>query len=183
MEDQTQLVGDCRASSTTSTGPRHIGLKQNFRHKDFSAGTATQRIVFQRVLGSSSRIKTELCTSVIESVSGWRRLESKLDTIEDNWDGCGADAPNATARSAAFKILATLEELGIDPERVVPSVEGGVGIYWSKKAGYVCIECENDGAVVGLYSDRSGSMETSVLQLEEKDYKETLSDWDLVISA
>ena len=74
----------------------------------------------------------------------------------DNWDGYGAPAPNRVAIRAAQRVLDALKQAGLKPGGVVPSAEGGVGIFFSRDHCYADFECFNDGDVLVGMSDRSG---------------------------
>jgi hypothetical protein len=67
----------------------------------------------------------------------------------------GADAPQSLAVYWATRVLQRLEDDMIRPSRVVASADGGVTISFTKEGKYAHIECFNDGAILGAWSNRN----------------------------
>jgi hypothetical protein len=85
---------------------------------------------------------------------------SQLDSfrlLRTGWDSYDAEPPNEAAIANARRILQCLWSRPTSaPFRLVPSVEGGVGIVFSgggKK--YADMECFNDGEILAITSEGS----------------------------
>jgi hypothetical protein len=75
--------------------------------------------------------------------------------LKNNWDGYGAHVPNETARAAATAVLDCLFARAVEPARIVPTAEGGIGLSFSgKNRRYADIECFNSGEILAVTSDR-----------------------------
>ena len=80
----------------------------------------------------------------------------KLEAIEKDrslWPE-GADAPSDLAITWALAVLQQLKADNLPPTRVVASAEGGVAICFVSGNKYVDIECLNNGAILGVTSNR-----------------------------
>jgi len=77
----------------------------------------------------------------------------ELAAFPPDWDGYGSDPPNATAVDRVRRVFAAALELDIAPSTVVPSAEGGVGVYFGSAARCGDIECFNTGEMVAVVSD------------------------------
>jgi hypothetical protein len=89
-------------------------------------------------------------------------LWDKLAAIESavshsDWKG-ESDAPNARSLVIASEILARLKEVAFYPSGIIPSAEGGIGIYFEQDRKYADIEVLNSGKLLGVTSDRSGTI-------------------------
>lgn len=96
------------------------------------------------------------------SKSPFPALFSKIDRLgelEDNWDGDGAEAPNATAQFRAKKILTSLMRASLVPRRISASVEDGIGFAFAAGNRYADIECSNDGTIMAVKSNGAGEHE------------------------
>jgi len=80
-----------------------------------------------------------------------RRSVHALAKLRPNWDSYGAPAPSGRSIANAIRVLNLLESLNLDPTRILPSAEGGVGICFVREDRYADIECSNDGEVLGVY--------------------------------
>jgi len=80
-----------------------------------------------------------------------RRRVYALAKLRLNWDSYGAPAPNESSVANAIRVLNLLETLNLDPTRILPSAEGGVGICFVRGDRYADIECSNEGEVLGVY--------------------------------
>ena len=84
---------------------------------------------------------------------------AKTFTLDDDWDGMGTEAPSPLAIKESIRILTGLDALGFLPSRVVPSVEGGIGLAFLRghERRQADIEIFNDGEMfAGTYSDKEG---------------------------
>jgi hypothetical protein len=89
------------------------------------------------------------------------------DTIEnlvntpDNWNSYGSPPPSRTAVQNAQPILKALRAKLLEPERVLPSAEGGVAFtFVSDTISRAAIESLNDGGAFVLLYDLKGNAET-----------------------
>ncbi len=80
-----------------------------------------------------------------------RRSVHALAQLRPNWDSYGAPAPNGRSIANAIRVLNLVESLNLDPTRILPSAEGGVGICFVREDRYADIECSNEGEVLGVY--------------------------------
>jgi len=86
-----------------------------------------------------------------ESQSWYPALRSRLDGLRElapGWDGYEAPAPSANARfwaSEALLVLASGE--GCPPQRLAPSVEGGIALSWRLGSRDANIEFFNNGEI------------------------------------
>jgi hypothetical protein len=109
--------------------------------------------------------------TVIEERNAWlvnahRRLV-ELARLKDNWDDCGAEAPNAAAVELSRYILKLLSSKDFEPTSIDPSAEGGVCISFRKAERYGDIECFNSGEILAVTS--MGGDETDVWELADID--------------
>lgn len=101
-------------------------------------------------------------TAPIAPSAAARMSLHELDRLEDNWNDQGAPGPTHAARRNAKAVVDASIERGMPPDRVLPSVEGGVSLFWfgpERLAGntprrYGWIECDNTGGLCALESDR-----------------------------
>jgi hypothetical protein len=89
-----------------------------------------------------------------EQAAQLARLESFRE-LQRGWDSYGAEPPSETAIENARRILRLLWDFDGGPRpRLLPSVEGGVGIIFTGSGEkYADIECFNDGDILGITSE------------------------------
>ena len=66
------------------------------------------------------------------TVTSLRSELSRAASLRTDWDGNCAPAPDPTSVANASQVLGLCEAQFCSPERVVPSVEGGVGLYFKR---------------------------------------------------
>jgi len=104
------------------------------------------------------------------------RLESqlkKLSEVARGWDTYSADPPNPLALRKAREVLAASVKLGSLPDRIVPSVEGGVAVVFAVRPHYAAIECFNEGDVIASFADggsRNDAWETGVKPIDIRSF-------------
>jgi len=106
----------------------------------------------------TKRVKEDLVT-ICESIFRGAKLRGyqnrwrvyALAKLRPNWDSYGAPVPNGRSVANAIRVLNLLESLNLDPTRILPSAEGGVGICFVRGDRYADIECSNEGEVLGVY--------------------------------
>jgi len=86
---------------------------------------------------------------------------TKLSTLEHNWDSYGAEPPNEFALQWADITLGILEELGREPNALVPSVENGIGICFINGDKFADIEFFNEGEILAIVFQKKLSLDNS----------------------
>lgn len=95
------------------------------------------------------------------------RLSSFVD-LKEGWNGYDAEVPDDVAVFWAQKILKTMLDENINlPTDVVPSAEGGAGIFFRKGEKYADFECFNNGEIWAITSADGAS--PMVWQVENTD--------------
>jgi hypothetical protein len=81
----------------------------------------------------------------------WQRLKAAA-LLRHGWDSYTADPPNEVARTLAGTILDELEANHLPPTRLMPSVEGGIGLVFVEGGNRAYLEVCNTGeTVVAIY--------------------------------
>lgn len=81
------------------------------------------------------------------------RALRRSSALRAGWDTYGSEAPNATARTNAWRILANLDTAELAPTRVLPSSEGGIAFSFISGSNRAEIETYNTGEIVAaIYS-------------------------------
>lgn len=88
-------------------------------------------------------------------LSRWGSNLDRMRQLKQGWDGYSAPIPSHVAIVSARDFLSALTEANLQPSRVAPTVQGGVGITHKKKGRRVYVEFFNNGVVCALYSDNS----------------------------
>ncbi len=105
----------------------------------------------------------------------------KLCELPKGWDSYEAEPPSSLAVETSKSVLELLlNEYGPSPQKISPSVEGGVGIIYTCGRKYVDIECSNSGEIVLGASDGHGNIKVDEFDLDQKqgpDLVETLREW------
>jgi hypothetical protein len=84
----------------------------------------------------------------------------RLSALEPDWDGNGAEAPAAEATDNARAFLSRLGPKGFFPTGILPSAEGGIGIFFRNGNRYADIEFFNTGEIFGVTLDGSGKVQS-----------------------
>jgi hypothetical protein len=100
----------------------------------------------------------------LASFSVFEKLESALDNLTQvlpNWNSYGSPAPTSTSVARAKQILWALRTRALEPERVLPSADGGVSFtFVSDTVSRAAIESLNDGEIYVLLYDLRGNSQT-----------------------
>lgn len=105
------------------------------------------------------RIETDMLSSrrgskFIEQTISTAELSNKLlklSRLHSNWDTYGSEAPSPVAVSAALEVGSELIKLGLTPDAIVPSSEGGVAIVFLRaNKKYADIEFFNSGNIIAV---------------------------------
>ncbi len=87
---------------------------------------------------------------VLEQFAESREQLKKVRSLHANWDSYGAEPPSARAIELTEAVLNGLRDRFVAPSRIVASVEGGVGVCFSRGNRYADLECFNNGEIVGV---------------------------------
>ena len=98
----------------------------------------------------------------------------ELKTLQSNWDSYGAETPNTNALSNAREIILRVIEKQIMPNRILPSVEGGVSIVFGNKRRLADIEIFNDGDVIVSLMNDQAVKGVFQIEFEEKEIDQAL---------
>lgn len=125
---------------------RNTPLVVSVQH--FGGGAPHQfnaKLVFQRCV-KFGRKKNHQWKQLLTELNAYRKLEQ-------GWDGYQAPPPNLVAVINASELIDVLRAIEMYPNRVRPSVVGGIGITFRKNDKKAYIEFLNDGRVYVLFSD------------------------------
>jgi len=81
---------------------------------------------------------------------------SDLTSLPENWDAEDAARPTSVALDATRNALLAMQELGVMPERISPSVEGGVAVSFLRGRNRAFIEFYNSGEIVAATYEDEG---------------------------
>ena len=127
----------------------------------------------------NSITEVERVLAFIEKISEkFAPLERQLKVLEleaESWTR-ESEAPSDLAFDNARALLHRLKIDGLKPSRVVPSVEGGIGIVFSDRARYADFECLNTGEVSAVLSDRKGKVEAFEVATDFEGYKHAIKN-------
>ncbi|MCB9677027.1 MAG: hypothetical protein H6737_18060 [Alphaproteobacteria bacterium] len=114
-------------------------------------------------------------------INGFRAFEPDVDErlrpfvhLPRGWNGYAAPPPNRRALGLASRALAVL-----DPSRIRPDAEGGIGLYFGGEARFVhlCIDNEGDAAAA-FVDDATGELRSEDIDLDELDaLKRRIEAW------
>lgn len=85
-----------------------------------------------------------------------KNLDSKLNDLsqlDENWDSYGAQPPNSECISIAKEYLEKFRGRYELPMDVIPHVEGGISMIFSKDDAYVSFDIYNDGDIIAGFSN------------------------------
>jgi hypothetical protein len=100
-----------------------------------------------------------------------------LSLIKDNWNSHGSEAPSEKSINDAYKVLSSLRNHLLLPERVLPSAEGGVSFtFVSDKPCRGAIEVLNTGESYLLLYDLQGNSYVSEWPTEATSAQDALLD-------
>lgn len=105
--------------------------------------------------------KYRLTVDTETATSAWVRQElERIDgfgSLARGWDSYSAEPPNRTARVWAREAINILDSMEFPPDRVAPSVDGGIALTWSREGKYANIEVFNSGEVITAKRDGDGN--------------------------
>ena len=71
--------------------------------------------------------------------------------LQSGWDGYSAAPPTHVVIAAARDFLSTVADF--PPDRVAPSVVGGIGMTFRRNDRKVSVEFRNTGSILAMFSD------------------------------
>jgi hypothetical protein len=74
----------------------------------------------------------------------------RLASLPGNWDSYGSEAPSPTAVSNAAILAKAFIGIGLIPDAVTASAEGGIAICFMRDQKYADVECFNSGEVLAV---------------------------------
>lgn len=86
--------------------------------------------------------------------------------LQPGWDGYKAAPPTPVVVAAARDFLSATAKF--PPDRVAPSVVGGIGVTYRKNGRKVYVEFRNTGSILALFSD--GTTEPAVEPVDPSEY-------------
>lgn len=107
-------------------------------------------------------------------VHGWKAIFENLETyskLTTGWDGYSARPPEKTAIVSAKLFLSQLAESDRAPDRIKPSVVGGIGITFKLGQRKCYVEFYNNGTVYALFADGQSEPETCQVPPTAQNYK------------
>jgi hypothetical protein len=91
--------------------------------------------------------------------------------LADNWNSYDAEKPSPSAIKAAARFLRRLRTEFFMPNRVIPSAEGGVAVYFTRGDKTAYLEYRNSGeSILAMYDNLSDPI---VVELTESDADES----------
>jgi len=69
-----------------------------------------------------------------------------------------SEPPSEQAIDDARALLARLQAVDFPPERIIPSAEGGIGMFFRSGDKYADFECANAGSITAVVSDGRGTV-------------------------
>ena len=93
--------------------------------------------------------------------------------LQPGWDGYSAAPPTHVVVAAARDFLTATAEAETPPDRIAPSVVGGIGVTFRRNGHKVYVEFRNTGSILALFSD--GTTEPVVEPVDPSEYPEFLA--------
>lgn len=104
----------------------------------------------------------------------YQELCSSIDTytsLADNWDTYGAEKPSPHSIEATYRFLQKLFAELLVPNRVIPSAEGGMAVYFNSDNRTAYLEYRNSREVIlAMFDDHSDPI---IVELTENDADES----------
>jgi len=105
----------------------------------------------------------------------YRDLGAALETyanLEDNWDSYGADKPSPSAIKATAEFMEKVRAEPFVPDRIIPSAEGGIAIYFTKGPKTAYVEYRNSGGVIlAMYDDKNDPLIVELAKNDADEYR------------
>lgn len=100
----------------------------------------------------------------------YQELGSSLEkyaTLDDNWDSYGAEKPSLHSVAATETFLRKLRAELFMPNRIVPSAEGGIAVYFNNGTKVAYVEFRNSSEVILAMYD--SEIDPLIIELTEND--------------
>lgn len=104
----------------------------------------------------------------------YRELSDTLDAcaeLGDDWNSYGAEKPSPATIKAAARFLGRLRREFFMPNRIIPSADGGIAVYFNRRDKTSYLEYRNSGEVILAMYDKHSDPE--VLELTKSDGDES----------
>jgi hypothetical protein len=96
-----------------------------------------------------SRHESQYISQTMAQVELEKKVQ-KLSNLATDWDSYGSEPPSSASIALALEIGAVFIKLGLTPDVVVPSSEGGVALCFIRDKKYADVEFFNSGSVVAV---------------------------------
>lgn len=101
----------------------------------------------------------------------WEDELQKLNRLKQGWNGYDAPKPIGAAIETVRSYLQVAKGEDFEPNRLEPSVMGGVGLTHRHGTRKVYVEFYNNGTVHSLFSERAGKMQTMPVGATAEDFR------------
>jgi len=101
-----------------------------------------------------SREGSDYVRTTIAQLEGRRKLK-QLSELRANWDSFGSEGPTAEAIRIAGDFINHLIAVGLIPDAILPSAEGGVAVCFVREGKNADVECLNSGEVLAVRYSRN----------------------------
>jgi hypothetical protein len=129
------------ALPTSLRSRRETVFNFNSSMLSISETAPTSFFQFRLITTSKKTTRNNDVMDLMDKIEGMTRLP-------DDWNGYGSEKPSSFAVGAATIILNKALDIRI-PDRVAPSAQGGVGLFFYSGNRYADIECFNNGEILG----------------------------------
>jgi hypothetical protein len=142
---------------------------RNFDRSMLSISETAPTAFFEFRLITTTSKKTTRNDNVMDLMD---KIEA-MKHLSDDWNGYGSEKPSSFAVDAAMIILSSALGIRI-PDRVGPSAQGGVGLFFYSGDRYADIECFNNGEILGTTA--IGRERPHIWPIKPNDFSATLQD-------
>jgi hypothetical protein len=142
--------------------PTHAEIRYRPSYEEIANDTIYQQYRTTEKEMVTSREGSEYVRQIVATFEFESQLR-KLARLSRDWDTYGSEGPSQSAISAASTIGRALIKLGLVPDAVAPSSEGGIAICFLRNEKYADIECFNRGEILAVrYSSQDDPKAWSV---------------------
>ncbi|MBV9500448.1 MAG: hypothetical protein JO138_13835 [Acidobacteriaceae bacterium] len=96
-------------------------------------------------------------------------------SLNEGWNGYGAEAPSGLARQITAQVLGSLEQVLLPPDHLRPSAEGGIGLSFVNRDKRAVIEIYNSGEVAAATYSNEGAPEIWELEASQDQILDTIA--------
>jgi hypothetical protein len=123
-------------------------------------------------------VQTRSTSKFLQVAREYRELSSCLfayTMLADDWNSYGAEKPSTASIEATARFLKRLIAELFMPNRLVPSAEGGVAVYFNRGTKNSYIEYRNSGDVILAMYDNNSDPQVIELTKSDADEQRALS--------